>query len=336
MKRICICGGGNLGHVTAGFLAARGDCEVRLLTRRPELWQKELSITTPEGTVLKGCLSQVSALPTRIIPGADIVLLCLPGFSIREVLEQIRPHLTEGTAVGSVVCSTGFFFEAMKVLPASTPLFGFQRVPFISRVTAYGRAASLLGYKPSLHVSIEQMEHREPLRSLLEQLLRVPVVLLGSYYEASLTNSNPILHPSRLYSQWKDWQAGTVYPEQSLFYEQWTDEASELLIAMDAEFQRLLEALPVVPGSIPTILDYYESTDAPSLTRKLRSIAAFKGIRSPMKAVAGGYVPDFANRYFTEDFPYGLRIIHEQARLHAVKTPTIDRVLKWGMERIGQ
>lgn len=334
MRSVCICGGGNLGHVVAGFLAANGDCEVTLLTRRPERWHTELAIQTPEDTLLKGRLTAITADPAAVIPQADIVLLCLPGFSIRSELELIRPCLSRGTAVGSVVSSTGFFFEAMEVLPADTPLFGFQRVPFIARVTDYGRSAALLGYKPSLRVSIEQTDCKQPLRSLLEQLFRVPVILLGSHYEVSLTNSNPILHPSRLYSQWKDWHEGIVYPEQGLFYEQWTDEASALLIAMDTEFQQLTEVLPVRKGSIPTILDYYESTDAPSLTRKLRSIQAFKGILSPMKAVPGGFIPDFCNRYFTEDFPYGLRIIHDQAKLHHVETPVIDRVLAWGLNQL--
>ena len=84
-----------------------------------------------------------------------------------------------------------------------------------------------------------------------------------------MTNSNPILHPARLYSMWKGWCEGRVYPDQTLFYEEWTDEASELLIAMDGEFQTLLGTLPVTKGNIPPILDYYESHDASSLTQKL-------------------------------------------------------------------
>jgi hypothetical protein len=155
---------------------------------------------------------------------------------------------------------------------------------------------------------------------------------MQNYYEVSLTNSNPILHPSRLYTMWKDWQEGIVYPTQPLFYEEWTEEASQLLIAMDREFFALLSILPVREGSIPTILDYYESTDAASLTRKLQSIEAFKGMLSPMKQVEGGFVPDFSSRYFTEDFPYGLRIIQNLAQKHQVDTPTIDQVLAWGLK----
>ena len=48
MKKICICGGGALGHVAAGYIAARSKAEVRVLTIRnagvapsPSIPQKE-------------------------------------------------------------------------------------------------------------------------------------------------------------------------------------------------------------------------------------------------------------------------------------------------------
>ena len=115
----------------------------------------------------------------------------------------------------------------------------------------------------------------------------------------------------------------------SLFYEEWTDDASQTLIDMDAEFFRLLNHLGVT--GIPTLLDYYESTDAASLTRKLSTIPAFQGITSPMKQVPGGWVADFGSRYFTEDFPFGLRWIKELAKQNNISTPVIDKVYDWGM-----
>lgn len=328
--KICICGGGNLGHVVAGFVAAQGCHEVCLLTRKPEQWSKQLLIDTPEGTTLQGVLSGVYSDPGQALGGADIVLLCLPGYAIRETLLQIRDHLSPAAAVGSVVSSTGFFFEAMQLLPSATSLFGFQRVPFISRIVEYGHRARLMGYKESLRLAIEQTQNPEPLRLALEQMLRTPIFLLHSFYEASLSNSNPLLHPARLFSLWKDWCEGDVYTRVPFFYEEWTVEASELYIAMDQELQALLLRLPVTPGSIATVLDYYESTDAHSLTRKLRSIEAFKGILAPMIQVADGYVPNFRSRYFTEDFPCGLAIVQRLAQEKGVATPVIDHVCEWG------
>ena len=328
--KICICGGGNLGHVVSGFLAAKGQCRVSLLTRHPNRWSRSVNVNTPDDCVLTGTIDSISDNPSSLIPDANVVLLCLPGFAIQDELLRIKPFLMPRTAVGSVVSSTGFFFEAMKHLPPTTPLFGFQRVPFIARVVEYGKTASLLGFKDSLSVAIEQTEEKESLRSLLEQLLHTPFALLSSHYEASLTNSNPLLHPARLYNLWSDWHEGVVYPSQSFFYKEWTDEASELLLAMDREFFQLLRRLPVRENCIPTILNYYESSDAPSLTRKLRSIQAFKDILSPMKKVENGYIPDFASRYFMEDFPYGLGIVWQLAKKYQVNVPFIDRVMAWG------
>ena len=328
--RICICGGGNLGHVVAGFIAAQGVHDVVLLTRHPERWSHELVIETPDRTTCTGQLQGLYSDAREAVGQADIVWLCLPGYAIRPTLLQIRHFLPPQTAVGSVVSSTGFFFEAMELLPPAQPLFGFQRVPFIARVEDYGHRARLMGYKESLYMAVEHMTDADAFRKTLEQMLHTPISLLGSFYEAALSNSNPLLHPARLYDLWKDWHPGVVGRRVPLFYEEWTEEAAQLYIGMDAELQQLLAVLPVRRGSIPTVLDYYESTDAGSLAAKLRSIEAFKGIEAPMKKVEGGYAPDFHSRYFTEDFPFGLAFVQQLAHEKGVATPTIDRVMSWG------
>ena len=330
--KICICGGGNLGHVVAGFVAAQKKHEVCLLTRHPERWSQDLTIEAPADTTFVGHLSGLYSDAKPAVSDADIVLLCLPGYAIRETLLQIREYLRPDAAVGSVVSSTGFFFEAMELLPSSQTLFGFQRVPFISRIVDYGHKARLMGYKESLNLAVEHSDQPESLSHVLADMLQTPIHLLGSYYEASLSNSNPLLHPSRLYSLWKDWHEGVTYDHIPLFYEEWTEEAARLYIEMDNELQALLEQLPVRKGSIATVLDYYESTDAPSLARKLQSIEAFKGILSPMKETEDGYVPDFHSRYFTEDFPYGLAIVHRLTHEKGVPSPTIDMIYDWGMK----
>ena len=301
-----------------------------LLTRHPEHWGSELTIEAPSETTYLGKLSGIFSDAKRAVSEAQIVLLCLPGYAIRDTLLQIRDYLRPDAAVGTVVSSTGFFFQALEVLPVTQPLFGFQRVPFISRIIDYGHRARLMGYKDSLSLAVEHVADAEPLRLALEEMLHTPVRMLHSYYEASLSNSNPLLHPSRLYSLWKDWKEGELYARVPLFYEEWTEEAAELYLAIDNEMQALLKQLPVRPGSIPTVLDYYESADAPSLARKLRSIEAFKGIKAPMKAVEGGYVPDFQSRYFTEDFPFGLAFVQRLAHDKGVLSPTIDRIYEWG------
>lgn len=326
---ICICGGGNLGHVVSGYLGAKPNVNVGILTRHPDRWARQLEIKLPDSSSVKGDLAIVTKETQDIIPQADIVLLCLPGMYIRSEIEEIKPYLKPTTIVGSIVSSTGFFFQTHELMP-NQPTFGFQRVPFIARTEEYGHKAHLLGFKSSLNVVIENYADVEKLRSTLEHLFDTPVKLLDSFYEVCLSNSNPLLHTSRLYTMWKDWHEGIYYPKQSLFYEDWTVEAAQLYIDMDKEFQHLLRVLGMKEDAIPPVLEYYESHDTESLCNKIRSIAAFKGIKSPMIETSQGWKPDIHSRYFTEDFGYGLKFIYQLGKKSRINMPRIDIVYDWG------
>ena len=336
MKRICLCGGGSLGHVIAAWLSAKGTAEVSILTGSPGRWNKEINVFLPESEVLTGRLTSVSGNPEEVISDADVVLFCYPGFMIASELERIKPYLKQEAYVGSVFSSTGFFFEALRILSPSQPLWGFQRVPFICRVQEYGSSARLLGYKPCYHIAVENVpdEQKRKFADMISEWFERPVHLLKNYYEASLTNSNPLLHTSRLYTMFGRENEGRVYPRMINFYEDWTVEAADVLIKMDREFFELLKVLPVTEGYLPPILEYYESHDAQSLAAKLSSIAGFKGITSPMIQTEEGWIPDFKSRYFTEDFPYGLKYIWQLAHAYNISTPVIDEVYQWGISKL--
>lgn len=327
---ICICGGGNLGHVMAGYLASQGLHCVNVLTGHPEKWSDSLKINVKNLSTaepLNGKLNLVTSDAVQVVPDADMVFICLPGPHIKPMLERIRPYLKKNTIVGSIVSNTGFFFHAHEVIPTQT-VFGFQRVPFISRVVEYGKEADLLGSKKLLSLCVEN-GNGNAIRMTIEHLLHTPIKLLGNFYEVSLSNSNPLLHPARLYTMWKDWTPLVQYERIPPFYAEWDDDASQLLIDMDNELQELLKHLPVDPLSVPSILDYYESTDASSLSCKIRSIPAFKSIMSPMKKTENGFIPDLDSRYFTEDFECGTFYIRDTARLNGIETPAIDMVCEW-------
>jgi len=327
MKPICICGGGALGLVVASVLSNTQQLSVRLLTAHPQNWSKSIEAIDNEGKVYKGVLETISDNPADVIPQSDIVLLCLPGFLIEETLIKIKPYVTS-QAIGSIVSSTGFFFRAHEIFAENISLFGFQRVPFIARVTEYGLKAALLGYKKQLYMATENLP--VDFEKKWSEWLQTPIARLNNYLEASLSNSNPLLHPARLYGMWHNWN-GEVYSTQELFYANWDVYSSEIYIALDNEFQQLCKKLKV---SITPVLEYYESVDATSLTHKLNSIEAFHSILAPMTPTEKGWVPDFKSRYFTEDFPYGLQIIKDLAVENTITTPAIDKVLTWGKKMI--
>jgi hypothetical protein len=327
MKTICICGGGSLGHVMAAVLGSQEDIKINILTGHPEAWNESICATDTVEKKYSAVVNKATANASDVIPESDIILFCLPGYLIRETLLKIHPY-AQGKPVGSVVSSTGFFQNAEEILGSKASLYGFQRVPFIARVREYGKSADLLGYKKELLMATENIE--DDFIGLWSSWLMTPVHKLNNKWEAILSNSNPLLHTSRLYSLWHHYET-EIYAEPILFYEQWDDESSELYVAMDSEFQQLCKRYE---AHIPDVLTYYESNNPQELTRKLKSIAAFKGIPAPMKQTEKGWTPDFTSRYFTEDFPYGLQLIKDLAIKNNLSTPTIDMVLQWGRGKI--
>ncbi len=330
--KICVYGGGSLGLVCASVFSSQGH-SVSVLTKHPDKWSKTIKSIDLEGKQYIGNLEQITSIEADVIPASDIILLCVPGFLLEEALNNIKNYLRKGSIVGSIVSNTGFFILAHEVLDKETTLFGFQRVPFIARVVEYGKQGNLLGYKSQLSLVIENCDEKENLRKELEKMFVTPIKLLDNFYEVTLTNSNPILHTGRMYAMWKDWE-GIPLPNRILFYEDWDKESSTIIIKMDEEFMVLLEKLHVNKNSIPSLLDYYESVDEITLAEKLSTIKAFKGIYAPMVKKDGAWIPDVSSRYFTEDFPFGLRLIYDLCKTNQVYCPNIEKVYKWGIDFI--
>lgn len=336
MITICICGGGSLGHVSIGMFGTRYGISVNLFTKRPQLWNKQITVTDPHSNVLTGKISKVSDNPEKVISDSDIVLLCVPGYLIESTLKEIKPYLKNNAIVGTVVSCNGFFFYAHDILGKDTPLFGYQRVPLDARFTEYGKTGSIIGYKKSLSVAIENVDNTQGFVDFLSYIYNTPTKLLNSFYEVSFTNSNPILHTGRIYNLFKNWDGETPIQENPLFYEDWTDEDSCTILSMDKEFMELLDKLPVDKRNIPDLLTHYESKNSTELTQKIKSIGAFKGIRCPLKQVENGYILDTNTRYFSEDFPYGLHFIKIYCDKYGINAPNISKVYNWGMKMINK
>lgn len=75
---ICICGGGNLGHTVAGYVAAKKQFSVNLLTSHPERWQRGITVKDGNGHTFCGELAVISNQAELTVPQSDIILLCLP------------------------------------------------------------------------------------------------------------------------------------------------------------------------------------------------------------------------------------------------------------------
>ena len=162
------------------------------------------------------------------------------------------------------------------------------------------------------------------------ELLDMPCAKLPGYLNVTLTPSNPVIHTSRLYTLFQDYAAGKYYDRVPLFYEEWDEDSSRLLLECDGEVQQICKALPAFDlQEVKSLKRHYESNTAEELTRKIRSIEGFQGIKTPMVPKDGGYIPDLDSRYFTADFSYGLSILRQIGEFAGVATPAMTRISGW-------
>ena len=153
---------------------------------------------------------------------------------------------------------------------------------------------------------------------------------MPNYLNVTLTPSNPILHTTRLRTLFKDYTDGYFYDRVPLFYQEWTDESSELLLKCDNEVQNICRALKDFDLSyVKSLMLHYESETAEQLTNKICSIKSFRGLKSPCKETPNGFIPDLGSRYFTADFPYGLSILVQISKLLNLDCPNMQETLEW-------
>lgn len=208
--------------------------------------------------------------------------------------------------------------------------FGIERVPAIARLVQKGKTAKSIGYRDELHIAALPRGNAEKCAEVISGLFEMPCKVIPNYLNLTMTPSNPILHTTRLRTLFGDWQPGVTYDSVPLFYEQWDDASSELLIACDEEVQEICRALPAFQlEHVKSLRIHYKSPTVEAMTRKISSIVAFKGLTTPTVEVDGKFIPDLHSRYFTADFSYGLTIIKQVAVFAGVTTPNIDATMQW-------
>lgn len=334
--RICVCGGGNMGHAIAAILGAKEDLHVDVLTRNPNQWDESVVAEIEYRSIVVGTPNIITNDPSKVIPYADLVFITVPAFGRAQLLNRIKPYLKANTWVGCFPGSGGFSWIAKSILDEDINIFGLQRVPYISRIIEYGKSVNITGIKKELFVASIPASKIYELSAILEEVFDLPVKPLHNYLEVTLSNSNPILHPSRLYSLFHDYYPGKFWDEKILFYEDWDVFSSEILLKCDEEIQAIRDVLPMDMSGIKSLKEHYESEDEIAITKKLSSITAFKGIPTDMIKTHEGYIPNLNSRYFTEDIPFGLIILKGMAELVRIETPTIDMILEWSQQLINK
>jgi hypothetical protein len=328
VTRVCICGGGSLAHALAAAIGARADVELRVLTRQPDRWSRQVRGIYLDVAEIVGNLAAVSADPA-IVADAEFVLIALPAPAIEEVLRRIEPFVRPASWVVGIPGYGGFDWMARSILGPDVPLCGFQRVPYVRKTISYGEAVWISGIRPRLFVATLPSARCAEAASAVSDLLGIPASPLPNYLAVNLSASNPTFHPARIHTAFRELEPGIGPRDRGLFYEDWDDAASDAFLALDKERAAIASAYPLDGSGVVPILQHYGAADAGDLTGKIRRIRALRDRHLPLVRSATGWVPDVHSSYFVEDIGYGLYPIRALAEIVDIRVPTTDAILDW-------
>ena len=359
---VALCGGGSSAHILIAMAGATQNIDVRAWVMESELepfrTADELlcEVSAPDEKDAFSCRgkAQYESDPAKVIPGADVVILCGPISIYPSWLKGIAPHLGPDTIVGGLFLQ-GIHLPAMGRnlnFPGSTTYFGFSLYPFASRIVKFGSHVKVLGAKTFVNICISGPRDDEVI-PFFQQLITAPMEFrrLPHFLTCVMNTTNALTHPARMHGIFKDWNGpDTTWDEKEipLFYEEMDDYSASSLERLNEEALQVRDAIakrhPEIDlSAIKSRLEIFQAYgdnvgNALSLYTAYRSNRAYRGITAPVETtdIPGQVKCPAGHRYFQDDIPFGLCVFRYLADLVDVKTPEIDSLIDWGQKVMGK
>ena len=365
--RVLICGTGSGAHALAAIASANPDFEVRVLTQsadRAQRWteimqREELTVMVRNGTdtsvAWKANTFMVTDQPDQAARECALIIFAVPAFRHWKYLTSLEPYIEDGCVIVGLPGQNGFEFDVRMALGSRLKnciVMNFDSLPWICRITEFGRAARISATKDKLVGALQgdltRARLKDPLavmRSLLGETPKLSVS--GHLLGITLRSLNAYSHPPIMYGRWKDWK-GKALARPPLFYQDIDEETAELLGRISEEVvatsKKIMAEYPHV--DLSQVIPMYDwdigcygndIKDKTNLMTALRTNSGYAGITHPMiQTESGEYVPDFNHRFLAEDVPFGLVVIRGIAEIAGRPTPCMDRVLTWCQEKLGK
>ncbi len=360
--RVCICGGGNAAHVMAGLFSCNKNIKkvsvYSNFSNTAERMRKGVEsgngimVHMPEERTFIGKPDIISENAADVIPDSNLIIMPVPSMAYESILTDIEPYIKKGTIIGATPGMGGFDWILKRILKEKYNdiiVFSIVPMPWNCRILNYGQEVEVKVEKTPLSFACSRLsqETRTRLKGIFNEIFRSEIKILDHFLGVTLFPANSVIHPARLYGLFKDYKDGDVYQTNPLFYEEMDDFSADCIQQVSDELQnicrnieerssvKLLNDIRPITESIPTVYPG-KIKDLSNLKQIFRTNSGYKGFRTPMKEIDGGWIPDFESRYFTEDIPYGLCIYKGIAEILNVDTPMMDTILTWAQEKMGK
>lgn len=225
--------------------------------------------------------------------------------------------------------------------------FSFGLIPWVVRTKVYGSHVTSYGPKANNTVFLSHSKdvsflESSVLRPLTENFFQTGKShFVDNMLSLTLSVDNQIIHPARVYDlatrHSQGWKNRESVP---FFYRDWSFEATDTLISLDNDYEKIRTALrkEFPDESFIHMSSYLElerfsyAKATPDVQKSFSESTTLSSIVTPISKVHGRFFLDRTHRFFLDDFSFGLEIAQWFGRQLGVKTKNIDGVLDFGTD----
>lgn len=357
--RVLICGAGSGSHALAGIISMLPGVEVRVFIDKADKvcrWREQMNSHGLTVTVWNENNDRVKFAanpflvtdnPEEAARHCDLIILALPAFLHWQYLNLLAPYIEERAVIIGLPGQSGFEFDVRKALGPKVNtcvVMNFESLPWICRLVELGKAVDILGTKKQLAGALQgnlaQVRIADPVGCLQSLLGDLPKLVVSGHLLGMTLMSPNYCHPPMMYGRWKDWN-GSPLEQPPLFYHGIDESTSELVDKISDEVLKISYSIAIEFPNVDLshVIPLYEwdiihygnyIKDRTNLMTTTTTNSRYEGITHPMlETIDGKYMPNFNQRFLTEDVPFGLVVIRGIAELTGVQTPYMDTVLSW-------
>lgn len=313
-----------------------------------------------------GKINKISMDPAEVVPGMDWIIVSTPAFTHEMYLKAIKDYIKDGAVVMILVAQGGSDWCLRACLGedlcSKITYCTCENLPWSCRVGEFGKSGNILNTKASCKVAALPSESTNYACALLNKLLSAeqnfngddgkPAVHpnfepMANVLSCTLMNLNSLIHTSLSYGRFCDWTESKIFPEKPLLYLGVEDRGASAVAGVSQDLCNIRDALttrfPDLDLSrVMSVYDFYIASYADNIGDKtdistvLKTNKGYESLYIPMREVEGGYIPDFAMRYYTEDIPFGLLVTRGVGEIMGVETPMMDTIISWAQEKMGK
>jgi len=354
--RLTLIGSGNSAHVCAGLVHSntRGQTEVRILTRSPEVFTNSRpTVTLQDGSTREGFISKVSSDPAVLIPDCDIVIWTGPSHASRDVFQWIAPHVSSSTVVVTIFGQGLVHLMIHRLFGAKVRFVALRNIPWLCRTTKRGFSSEIVGAKTSIEASTLNVDARW-LTENLEPLFLTPhgprIEYVSDFSPIVFNPANQIIHPAVYWGLFRKWNGITPLaslPNDGWLYRGMDEIAGHVLATLDEELQAItkaffeatgMEGCKVVLPLQERVLKQYTTqvSDASTMAKTIGTNKAYGMARTPFLAVGGGFAPNPQHRVVQDDIGWGLCVLVSIAERLNVPVTTMIWLIEWHQRMMGK